>query len=394
MAKAKKLIHPDLFKALAVSSAVFPSAETQQGSPIVEHSVAEALTPVSQSFQYTPSGKLGVSDREFMLGIHQHVTSMPDAQLEATTRVARAKAKIAEAQNLRVEAMRLKAEAEGDIERIDKFTELRDWLESDQHVLQPNEHTRLHSLMESFAVAKVIYLKTSGSVEDPDVDVGQVSEAILKGMQDLQTFIVQHNWADAFAGAENFEQQDDDEHKLPFPWCAFEFRVTGRTVIGIVSEASKHIKVDVGEEVTEIIHADVRAFFFVEISNGYWYCAPQVSGMSGYVAGFDLAWQQIRAICIALEARVATYDRVEAPTKLNKKRLENGKLPIFSHHIIDLSKKYRAHSHGSAGATGRHVRLHFRRRHKRHYKSGQVVQIEWMLVGDPDLGFIDKTYKL
>jgi hypothetical protein len=42
---------------------------------------------------------------------------------------------------------------------------------------------------------------------------------------------------------------------------------------------------------------------------------------------------------------------------------------------------------------GRKKRLHFRRGHWRHYETHKTW-IKWMLVGDPDLGFIEKQYRL
>jgi hypothetical protein len=38
-------------------------------------------------------------------------------------------------------------------------------------------------------------------------------------------------------------------------------------------------------------------------------------------------------------------------------------------------------------------RLHFRRGHFRHF-DGWKTWVNWCLVGDPDLGFVDKHYKL
>lgn len=37
--------------------------------------------------------------------------------------------------------------------------------------------------------------------------------------------------------------------------------------------------------------------------------------------------------------------------------------------------------------------MHFRRGHWRHYQDHRTW-IKWCLVGDPDLGFVDKHYKL
>lgn len=48
-----------------------------------------------------------------------------------------------------------------------------------------------------------------------------------------------------------------------------------------------------------------------------------------------------------------------------------------------------------AGAFEHHTRkrLHFRRSHWRHYVSHKT-KIPWTLVGDPNLGFVEKEYRL
>jgi hypothetical protein len=56
----------------------------------------------------------------------------------------------------------------------------------------------------------------------------------------------------------------------------------------------------------------------------------------------------------------------------------------------DRNRRPTAQCHRS---THRSPRLHFRRRHWRHFVNHKTW-IKWTLVGDPDLGFIDKDYRL
>lgn len=103
----------------------------------------------------------------------------------------------------------------------------------------------------------------------------------------------------------------------------------------------------------------------------------------------------IRAICVALEAEVAATEVVRTPHKLNHARERRGRQPIFSYHTVNLARRSRVErlpadaDHEPAWR----VRLHFRRGHWRHFENHKTW-IKWMLVGDPDLGFVDKHYKL
>jgi hypothetical protein len=93
---------------------------------------------------------------------------------------------------------------------------------------------------------------------------------------------------------------------------------------------------------------------------------------------------------------------------LNKHRAKAGKTPVRSYNVVRLHRKHTVRSECTT-PTGRRVRCHYRRGHWRHYElpsSGaeQVVDkdgilrsrtwINWMLVGDIDLGFVDKEYRL
>ena len=102
---------------------------------------------------------------------------------------------------------------------------------------------------------------------------------------------------------------------------------------------------------------------------------------------------QIRAMCIALDAEVAVSSIVRAPHRLNAARVDRGRLPIFDYHVVSLAKRTRPEALADTECEGRHPRLHWVRGHWRHYTNVKTW-IRWHLRGDPDLGFIEKHYRL
>lgn len=179
------------------------------------------------------------------------------------------------------------------------------------------------------------------------------------------SFVVEHDWAAAFANAHDFA---DGEYKLPFDFTMFEFRASKLNVAVLASES-------------------FGAFMFVEIGpNGDWLAMP-------WDKHADFFSRQIRAICIALDAEVAVAETVRAPEKLNRSRALKGKPPLQDYHVIRLMRRERAaplpeHGEGHAGK-----RMHFVRGHWRHFDTHKTW-IKWHLRGNPDLGFIDKHYRL
>lgn len=212
----------------------------------------------------------------------------------------------------------------------------------------------------------------SGDIAGNDQDVALFRK--LFAADPPVSFLVEHDWRAAFAKSEDF---DDGDVKLPFEFCIFEFRVSDHHICIFLTEGGV-----VG--------------WFVEVAAG-WIC--------GDVSGVVLNWQaqndelnnllteQVRAVCIALDAEVAEKETVRAPEKLQRARMKRGKKPLRDYHVVKLSRKERAAPLETAGdPTGRHTRLHFVRGHWRHFEKHKTW-IRWHLRGDPDLGFIDKHYR-
>jgi len=237
--------------------------------------------------------------------------------------------------------------------------------------------------------------------------------AIAKTFDDQhQIFVVQHDWAGAFKGAQDF---DGGEINLPFLYCAFEFVVNGlRFIVSIAREsgiALVCVKTHTAWSVLMSYDWNGRDFICVRP-----YGIDSTGALRKDTANLDessveahfrlkmseeleptmkLCAAQIRAILIALEARVASAEVIRADYKLNAAREKRGKLPLYDYHIVSLARRART-ANPLPLDPDRHItrrRLHFRRGHWRHYEKHKVW-IEWMLVGDPDLGFIDKEYRL
>lgn len=228
-------------------------------------------------------------------------------------------------------------------------------------VLENNTCSRLHHLKD-------------GKVYGADSEAPLEKSESLRHVQ--HTFVVKHDWARAFETAEGVE----DGIRLPYEICAFEFRINGKTIIAIAAEDDTRAAGD-----------RIRFHAFMHAIEGSWYSIGGEKNGEEPVVNF--MWNQIRAICIALDSEVATHEVQRAPTKLNEKRTRSGKSPLADFHVIDLARRHRISNPCAGSETGRRVRLHFRRGHWRHYDDHRTW-IKWMLVGNPDLGFIQKHYSL
>jgi hypothetical protein len=223
----------------------------------------------------------------------------------------------------------------------------------------------------------------------------------------FHSFVVEHDWAAAFRGSEDFE---GGEVNLPFAYTCFEFRINGMRVLIPLGDNGK------GETIGCLVTGVNRNWYINNskltftpdgrLIDGEW--AYQEGGEAKVVNGFlDNLGRQIRAVCIMLDAGVARGEVVEPSEGLAKQRRKQGKSPLKPYHVVRLIKKSRPH-HERGDGTGTHKRLHWRRGHWRHYSqpTGKVqytdenailrskTWIHWQLVGDPDLGFVDKHYAL
>lgn len=217
-------------------------------------------------------------------------------------------------------------------------------------------------------------------------------------LKDYKVFLVEHDWAAAFS--HDATEMAKGEIRAPFERCAFEFQVSGmRWILLMEDSIPLGFFMKGGAEMWARVHRWEYNGEGLEINPA----TGKPTDLSLPLEG-ELVWHmrdfclwlesQARAICISLDAEIVRHELVRAPHKLNQARERVGKLPINDHHVLSLAKRNRAEPAAEpAGVERRHPRCHFRRGHWRHYPNTKIW-INWMLVGDPDLGFIDKHYKV
>lgn len=219
-------------------------------------------------------------------------------------------------------------------------------------ILERCESSRLHKLQEALKDGKVFSKNQCVSHQF--------------GFS-CHSFLVNHEWSKVVGPA----MSDDDEWRLPYDFCAFEFQFSGQRIIALFA----------GDD-EESAHSVVWETPY------YWFDLGSID--REFDLG-DVVYNQVKAIAIVLDAEVAESDVVRAPYKLNQKREKAGKPKIADYHVINLTKRHRVAK--QTNGEGSKKRLHFRRGHWRHY-DGWKTWVKWCLVGDPDLGFVDKDYSL
>lgn len=258
----------------------------------------------------------------------------------------------------------------------DKLVELLTWTQHGTYTLGKNSISRAHKLIEAINNSMVIEcLETDDNPHKINLD-NEHKDLYLPRIKASNSFVIKHDWASAFKQPlEN--EVFNYEFKLPYEHCLFELQLDKKYVLVLASQHS-------GNNVNIIIFISMNEHWVaVSISDNELYrdtCDINV---------FRYALDQVRAVCIALDTEIAETTVERAPYKLNKDRISKGRPPMFSYHIVDLSSRYRnkpVHS-----GTHNSPRFHLRRGHWRHYEDHKTW-IKWTLVGNPDLGFIDKQY--
>lgn len=257
--------------------------------------------------------------------------------------------------------------AKNELNRLNAIDEIIVWTEKlegmDEINIERNDCSRLHDLSDAIDNGGVYYVNK----EDENVST---DSSFMWSI--CHAFVVEHDWAQAFRSAEGYE----GDAMLPYPVTAFEFRIAGKSIINLAVQ-------DDGAE-----NGDKFGLVpFVKSSYG-WICLGQETTQNKV---FRHIYDQIKAICIALESEIAEENIIRAPAKLNKKRIAKSKRPLPDYHVVSLNKKHGSRFNG--GGEGLKKRFHFRRGHWRHFETHKTY-IKWMLVGNPELGFIDKHYKL
>ena len=270
--------------------------------------------------------------------------------------------------------------ASDDLERMNNAPEPR---------LQRLAETGFHKCVESFRKGDVIYPGEDG--KPIKTESGRpLAEMFAGGDLDFATFVIEHDWAAAFSKAQDF---DEGEFRIPYEDVVFEFRISGHRVCAVTSTEDylpAQVILMVETSVGWVLASCYR------FAGGQW-IAEDLKKPDLMVPVLNLVRSQIRAVCIALEAEVAQTEVVRAPHKLNAKREKAGKQPIFDYHVVQLARRTRVAprlpDELDPNREIHHKRMHFVRGHWRHYEASKTW-IKWHVRGDPDLGFIDKEYRL
>lgn len=238
--------------------------------------------------------------------------------------------------------------------------------------LQRNECSRFHVFAEASTSRRAF------NAENGRIGIG-TGEFLAK---DEPLFVVRHDWAAVLSG--HADGADEGSPPMPADRCIFEFRIRGRTVIVWVSALASDSVAGQDDDWDGVAGSIVW-----ETASGLWV-------QSSTLAAEAWPWisKQLRAIAIVLDAQVVVSTPVPPPPALNKKRGKAGKPLLNAYHVIDLPARHRSSGRGDGAETLKRLRMHFRRGHWRRVEGESKTWVRWCLVGDPDLGWVDKEYRI
>lgn len=281
--------------------------------------------------------------------------------------------------------------------RADRLAARMDELTAPPYKLERVQESGYHKVLSAW-VDKTIAVPAfrDGQAARSAESMSRIRSSLVGLVSSTGIFLLQHNWAGAFAKAQDFQ---GGEIKLPFPLTVFECRINHMRAALVLVALGENNKPD-----------DLPGLLLhLEIDGTWVWCGSCAFGQDfkvhrkdsmlfeGMDDLADALLAQARAVLISLDAEVAESEVIRAPYKLNQAREKKGKLPLFDYHVVSLAarKRYGARlpSPGDRDAEHHHKRLHWVRGHYRHYENHKTW-IKWHLRGDPDLGFIDKEYRL
>lgn len=232
--------------------------------------------------------------------------------------------------------------------------------------------------------------------------------------RNAQVFLVGYDAAKLLAERVDADGPGDEAWYLPFPRTTFEFLVGQTKIVALAHtldpehiERTGHVM-----SLTVCKQEEDRTWGMVQgrYLNGKW--ALSVPGQKGLAefqalpssvqdtcrALLHFAVSQVQALCILLDVELFETELVRASASANNKRIRHGKVPFFDYHELKVKLTRSSVVVDQAGTCdGPSVRLHIRRGHWHnfHTKEGKVRKwLKAMWVGDPDLGFVDKIYRL
>jgi hypothetical protein len=206
---------------------------------------------------------------------------------------------------------------------------------------------------------------------------------------EAHVLLINHNWAALLNRAAISGAAGPPSYRLPYPCTVFEFFFTGGVHAVCVATQPN-------EDITASTHFCIKSIWFkaeteITYDDHGVLQNPGDLANSPLLKAYDLITANIFAISVMLEAEVAEATPISEAYKRNRERPVRKELPGMSHHVVSLARRPRSSRAPYPGEPRISPRLHFRRGHWRHFSSHRTW-IKWQLVGDPDLGFIEKEY--
>lgn len=168
----------------------------------------------------------------------------------------------------------------------------------------------------------------------------------------------------------------DELFHLPFPIVWYEWEIHPDLTVGALS-----IETEVGI-VTE---------YFCRVRDHGW--GLWMNTILPHVE------EVVKGATVLITSRCTEKRIIGASEKLNLRRLERRKPPLFSHTIIEICGLTIHNETGMVVGERRSPRMHWRKGHIRHYRApdGAVIRkvaIAPMLVGKQSLGVVEHSYKV
>lgn len=235
----------------------------------------------------------------------------------------------------------------------------------------------------------------------------------------VQSIVVEHDWARVVGDK---PEAATGAWRLPFEFCCFEFRVSGARVLAIATQEEGDDAVKIPIVAVGLARHWIVSPFEYDVRGTDVRRLPSraedptnCEKINDYVDGkYDeigrYVIKQVRAVSIILDAHVAETHAVAPGHGLNRARTRSGRSTNGGHHVVRLLRRSGAgQRRGEGTGIGSRRGLHFRRGHWRHYSNpdaGEIVYvndggfflskdwINWMMVGDPNVGIVEKEYRL
>lgn len=262
----------------------------------------------------------------------------------------------------------------------EQLAEFAKWLKGPLKMEKP-QHSVCHQALINFKF-NVAVLDPTYHITEADID------------QQTHSFLIQHNWAALIHASEVTGAGKAEWLRMPYPNCCFELQLSGARVCIftlVVPETAPAMALAIKLNERWIAVQESYALYSDGWTTTKHAKAETPPRMNELV---EICFKQVRAICIMLDTQVAETEVVRAPYNRNAPPKGQYPLPKLSHHIVHLAKRHRvALRPADERQRGTSKRLHFRRGHWRHYATWKTW-IKWTLVGNPDLGFVDKEYRL